>query len=139
MPYGVAMSCVDFERDDGRAKVDLTGTAFHVASAAEFAVRGFKGAGTTTASAGGKVYDLTGGGYCAWNAWAGAWDPINQRGGFDLQLEYDYDALVMTQSIGYAEQFQGYSSGTTGHWAGLQIVADGLPRGLELSGASSPL
>jgi hypothetical protein len=88
MPYGSAMNCNGPVNKLGEAKIDLTGTAFRVASEAEFRVGGYKPGGSTTSSAGGKVYDLLGGGSCGWNA-TGAYNPFNQSGGFDLQLDYD--------------------------------------------------
>ena len=85
MPFGVAMSCNS--QPSGLANIDLTGTPFFVA-AGEFQTGGNAASGTTTYGSGGQVVNLTGGGYCGWNAAPGAHNPFNDAGGFQLDLEY---------------------------------------------------
>jgi hypothetical protein len=84
MPYGVAMSCD--RRASGVASLDLSGTPFAVAPN-EFALGSSSVGSTTYGVERSKVY-LTGGGYCGWNSWAPAFNPFNQNGGTQLDLEY---------------------------------------------------
>jgi hypothetical protein len=85
MPYGVAMSCDT--QASGLANLDLRGTSFAVAASA-FSLGGAAPTGETRSSVDRRVVDLTGGGYCGWNSWAPAYNPFNQNGGTELQLEY---------------------------------------------------
>lgn len=84
MPFGVAMSCDG--QASGRANLNLRGTPFLV-SGNPFGVGGYIGSGNTTFSAGNQQVDLTGGGFCGWNALAGAFNPFNGNGGA-LQLQH---------------------------------------------------
>lgn len=85
MPLGVAMDCAGPNSTTGAASIDLTGTPFHVTST--FALGGNKDAGTATT--GGQVITVRGGGKCGWNAPAGAnGNPFNAAAGVTVQLAY---------------------------------------------------
>jgi GON domain len=86
MPYGVAFACIDAFDDAGLANIDLTGTPLAVVNT--FSVQGFLPAGTTTVSDNNQVVNLTGGGFCGWNAPASLFNPINTNAGFNLQLTF---------------------------------------------------
>jgi hypothetical protein len=86
MPFGVAMSCDSTA--SGVANIDLTGTPFAVAPS-EFVQGGYFPSGTSTYSGDGQVVDITGGGYCGWTSpTPDTFNPFNQTGGFQLQLQY---------------------------------------------------
>lgn len=86
MPYGVAMSCA--YGVVGRGNIDLSGTAFRVAADA-FVVGGYSASGEVAYSADSRSVDLQGGGYCGWIAPSpGIYNPVNDAGGFLLQLIY---------------------------------------------------
>lgn len=88
MPYAVAFDCVRPGSSSGVANLDLTGTPFEVVNS--FSVQAFEGAGSTSYTP--KVVNLTGGGYCGWNAPAATFNPYNTNplqdanGGWDLQI-----------------------------------------------------
>jgi hypothetical protein len=85
MPYGVAMSCD--QRPSGVANINLVGTPFMVSDS--FCQAGWEPQGSATPSAGGQVYDITGGGYCGWVAPDPCpHNPFNTTGGFILELAY---------------------------------------------------
>lgn len=89
MPYSVAMACVSSFNPAGLANIDLTGTPLAVAtSPSPFQVGGFNASGNTTFSASNQVVNLTGGGFCGWNAPGPQFNPFNQTGGFDLPLQF---------------------------------------------------
>lgn len=87
MPYAVAFSCD--AQASGRADLDLRGTPFRPVN--NFALGGSGPSGTTQAS-GWQRLDLTGGGFCGWNAAPGLYNPFNTapagdaNQGWDLQL-----------------------------------------------------
>ena len=84
MPFGVAMACGN---DAGLANIDLRGTEFAIAST--FAAVGTGGGGTTTMDPTQQAADLTGSGFCGWNAPANApFNPFNEAHGWVLQLAY---------------------------------------------------
>ena len=88
MPYAVAFDCVGPASARGIANVDLSGTIFDTVNT--FSVQGFDGGGATAYTP--QVVNLTGGGYCGWNAPAATYDPYgtnplqDANKGFDLQL-----------------------------------------------------
>ena len=89
MPLGVAMSCVRNDDSSGRARINLTGSKFHVTSqfASGGAQAGIVNDNVVVTSAQQKVA-LKGGGYCGWFAPAGfPADPFNQNGA-NIQLGY---------------------------------------------------
>lgn len=92
MPYGVAMSCIAPDDAAGIANLDLTGTPFEVVNT--FTVGGFASTGSTSASA--QVVNLTGGGFCGWNAPAPLFNPFNTDAGYDLQLQWIDDDLALS-------------------------------------------
>jgi hypothetical protein len=89
MPYGVAADCAGPGGATGRANIDLRGTPFSVVNT--FSIQGFEPGGTTAFSSS-QVVNLTGGGFCGWNAPAPISNPFNTsplqdaRGGWDLML-----------------------------------------------------
>ncbi len=86
MPYAVAMSCDNAAT--GVGNIDLTGTPFRVAEG-DFFVGGYAASGTATYSASGQAVALVGGGYCGWiGPDAALYNPVNDTGGFLLQLVY---------------------------------------------------
>ncbi|RJS25664.1 hypothetical protein DRW03_04045 [Corallococcus sp. H22C18031201] len=85
LPYGAAMDCLTSGSTAGVANLDFTGLPF-VAAPDQFAVNGFQSNGTTTYGGGGRTVDLTGGGYCGWNAVNGSNPLANPNKG--LQLVY---------------------------------------------------
>ena len=95
MPYAVAMACIDWNNAAGKANIDLTGTPFAVADT--FVVGGFQSAGSSVFNAGNQVVNITGGGYCGWNApHPGAFNPFTfGPGTFNLDLTYT-GALKLT-------------------------------------------
>ena len=85
MPYATAMSCDGSA--SGIANVDITGTPFKVTD--PFQLGGFGPSGTTTFSSGNQVVNLTGGGFCGWNAYEPTpFNPFNGNGDFQLNLGY---------------------------------------------------
>ena len=92
MPYGVAMACIAPRNAAGSANIDLTGTPLAVVST--FAAGGSAPAGSSTPSANNQVVNITGGGFCGWDATPGAFNPFNTNPagdpnqGFDLQLGF---------------------------------------------------
>ncbi len=89
MPLGVAMSCVRNDDTSGRARINLTGSKFHVTS--QFAAGGSRPGivddNVVVTSAQQKVV-LKGGGFCGWFAAAGfPSNPFNQNGN-NIQLAY---------------------------------------------------
>jgi len=64
-PYGSAASCDNLPSGVGNA--NLTGTPFALPPGS-FAIGGYTPSGTTTYSSNNQIADLTGGGYCGWNA-----------------------------------------------------------------------
>lgn len=118
MPYGVAMSCRGFFDASGLANIDLTGTTLAVVNT--FVLGGFVPGGTTTLSANNQVADLTGGGFCGWNAPAPLFNPFNTNAGFNLQLTFlsyagtPADANCHGQSVAaLAVQYGGLSMAAT--------------------------
>ncbi|WP_018680486.1 GON domain-containing protein [Actinokineospora enzanensis] len=95
IPYGTAVGCNSSA--NGVANVDLRGTAFAVSST--FHLGGFMPAGTSTASAANQLFNLTGGGYCGWNApSATAYNPFNPTGSdYSLTLSCTPDGLLRPQ------------------------------------------
>src|SRR5205823_3902517 len=85
MPYAVAMDCT-YDVPTGLANVDLTGTPLAVSNT--FILGGYLPQGSTSVSTNNQTVNLTGGGYCGWNAPAPEYNPFNARGGFDLQLYF---------------------------------------------------
>jgi len=91
MPYAVAMDCKSFNSDSATALIDLTGTHFALTGAAAFAEGGNHAGSSTTLSNQNQQATLTGGGYCGWNAPAGApFDPftVDATDGVLLTLVY---------------------------------------------------
>jgi hypothetical protein len=94
MPYGVAADCNTPDSASGVANIDLTGTGFHVAAPQTFAVQGFAAMGSVIMLRP-QIVDLSGGGFCGWNAPPNVSGAINQdavndaNGGFDLQIALD--------------------------------------------------
>lgn len=91
MPYGVAMDCVANNSATGVAIVDLTGTAFALIGASEFAEGGNKPGSSTTLMNGNKQATIHGGGFCGWNAPSGApMNPFNDnvKSGELLEVRY---------------------------------------------------
>lgn len=89
MPLGVAMSCVRNDDSSGRARINLTGSKFHVVSqfASGGARPGIISDNVVVTSAQQKVA-LKGGGFCGWFAAAGfPGNPFNQNGA-NIQLAY---------------------------------------------------
>jgi hypothetical protein len=86
MPYGVAFACIAPGDAAGLANIDLTGTPFAVVNT--FSVQGAAPAGSTTVSNDDRVVNLTGGGFCGWNAPASLFNPFNTNAGFNLQLAF---------------------------------------------------
>jgi hypothetical protein len=88
MPYAVAFDCVRPGSSSGVANLDFTGTVFEVVNT--FTLQTFQGAGSTSYAP--QVVNLTGGGYCGWNAPAATYNPYNTNplqdanGGYDLQV-----------------------------------------------------
>lgn len=89
MPYGVAFDCRGGGAATGRANIDLRGTPFAVASM--FVKQGTAPIGSTTWDSP-QVVNLTGGGYCGWNAPGAMFNPYNDNpkddanNGWDLRL-----------------------------------------------------
>lgn len=67
IPYGVARSCTGNETPTGTANIDLTGTPFALLTN-QFSLGGNGPKGTTTYSSDNQIVQLTGDGYCGWNA-----------------------------------------------------------------------
>jgi hypothetical protein len=87
LPYAVAMCCVWVDNDCGFANIDLTGTPLAVNDT--FFPRGYLAKGSANYSADNQVVDITGGGYCGWNAPDEDISyPINDAGDFLLELMY---------------------------------------------------
>jgi len=85
MPYATAMSCDS--SPSGIANVDLTGLPFKVTD--PFQLGGAGPSGSTTFSSGNQVVNLTGGGFCGWNAYQPTpFNPFNANGDFQLNLGY---------------------------------------------------
>jgi hypothetical protein len=90
MPYGVAFDCVAPYSATGIANLDLRGTPFAVVDT--FVTRSFPGPSGSTTFVTPQLVNLTGGGYCGWNAPADIYDPVNANPlgdanhGWDLQL-----------------------------------------------------
>ena len=96
MPYSIAMACTAPNDDVGIANLDLRGTPFTIVNT--FQDGGFLAAGSATIVSP-QVANLTGGGFCGWEAPASEFNPFNNAGGYDLQLEVDKDvALTSTPS-----------------------------------------
>ena len=91
MPYSIAMACAGGFDDAGIANLDLRGTPFTIVNT--FQDGGFLAAGTATVVSP-QVVNLTGGGFCGWEAPAPEFNPFNMAGGYDLQLEVDQDVVV---------------------------------------------
>ena len=91
MPYAIAMACTDAFVDSGIANLDLRGTPFTIVNT--FQDGGFLAAGTATVVSP-QVVNLTGGGFCGWEAPAAEFNPFNMNAGYDLQLEVDQDVAV---------------------------------------------
>jgi hypothetical protein len=89
MPYGVAMDCAGSGSASGSANLDLRGTPFAIVNT--FSTQGSNPGGSPTFS-GPQVANVTGGGYCGWNASASTYNPYNKNplsdsnAGWDLQL-----------------------------------------------------
>ncbi|MBI4498413.1 MAG: hypothetical protein HY689_10985, partial [Chloroflexi bacterium] len=122
MPYGVAMDCIGGV-PQGRANIDLRGTPFAVVDPFQSA----GSAGSTTFSANSQVVDLTGGGFCGWNAPASdpaLYNPYNTRpsevnGGFVLDLTYVGFLPTPTQLV-FVTQPGGGAAGQV--WAQQPVV-----------------
>jgi GON domain len=86
MPYGVAMSCTKPQAANGVANIDLRWTPFQVNST--FTVGGYLAKGSAVVTQNYQLVNLTGGGYCGWNAPTGApFNPFNPKPGlYDLKL-----------------------------------------------------
>ena len=96
MPYAIAMACTAPNDDAGIANLDLRGTPFTVVNT--FQDGGFLAAGTATVVSP-QVVNLTGGGFCGWEAPAPEFNPFNMNANYDLQLEVDHDvAMASTPS-----------------------------------------
>ena len=91
MPYAIAMACTAPNDANGIANLDLRGTPFTVVNT--FRDGGFRAAGAATVVSP-QVVNLTGGGFCGWDAPAPEFNPFNHAGGYDLQLEVDHDVVV---------------------------------------------
>lgn len=91
MPYAVAMACTAPDDANGIANLDLRGTPFTVVNT--FQIGGFLAAGAATVVSP-QVVNLTGGGFCGWDAPAPEFNPFNNAGGYDLQLEVDRDVAM---------------------------------------------
>lgn len=103
MPYSVAADCHHPFSNLGNANVDLTGLPFIVDDT--FVVRGFAASGCVNGDCGGDfhqvpvataVVNLTGGGFCG-GTHPGPitnFAPINNEGGFALQLKYTGDVTL---------------------------------------------
>jgi hypothetical protein len=95
MPYAVAFDCVRPGSMSGVANLDLTGTIFEAVNT--FTLQTFQGAGSTAYTP--QVVNLTGGGYCGWNAPALTFNPHDTNplqdanGGYDLQLRLHLPGL----------------------------------------------
>ena len=86
MPFGVAMSCDS--SPSGVANIDLTDTPFAIASS--FCQGGASGQGSAVLSAGDRVADLSGGGFCGFTAPNPCpYNPFNGSGGTHLSLAYE--------------------------------------------------
>jgi len=80
MPYGVAMDCRGMNSKAGVASIDLTATAFALIGPAQFATGGNLPGSDLQLSAGNQRATINGGGFCGWNAPAGApMDPFNDN------------------------------------------------------------
>src|SRR5262249_2232821 len=96
MPLGVAMDCVAPGSATGTANIDLSGTPFVLDDDNAFLGQGFLPGGSTTYSSDDQVVDLTGGGFCGWNAPAVLANPFNDspkndaNGGWDIRLSLDF-------------------------------------------------
>ena len=86
MPYGVAMSCTKAQTANGVGNIDLRWTPFQVSST--FTVGGYMAKGSAVVTQNYQLVNLTGGGYCGWNAPTGApFNPFNPKPGlYDLKL-----------------------------------------------------
>lgn len=77
MPYGVAMDCEGNNSQTGVASIDLSGTPFVVSDS--FEVGGASARGSVDVN--GRMWSLTGGGNCGWQAPAPApYNPFNSIG-----------------------------------------------------------
>jgi GON domain len=91
MPYATAFSC-DPGGFSGRANIDLTGTSFAVVDS--FTAQGAGPVGTVKFLSP-QVVNLTGGGYCGWEAPALTYNPFDRnplddiRRGYDLKIRFD--------------------------------------------------
>lgn len=113
MPFGVAMSCDNSA--SGLGNIDLTGTPFAVASN-EFVQGGNNGAGSSTYSSGGQVVSLTGGGFCGWtSSTPGTFNPFNQAGTFQLQLQYRAPATCAEIADAVVNAWDGHYTLYVGH------------------------
>jgi hypothetical protein len=90
MPYAEAMDCAGSGSLTGIGNVDLRGTPFTVIpNDFTFPPGGVSSPGTATYSAGNQVVNLTGGGFCGWEAPSGLGTaPYNTGGGPILDLVY---------------------------------------------------
>jgi hypothetical protein len=86
MPYGVAMSCTKAQTANGVGNIDLRWTPFQVSST--FTVGGYMAKGSAVVTQNYQLVNLTGGGFCGWNAPTGApFNPFNPKPGlYDLKL-----------------------------------------------------
>ncbi len=88
MSFGVAMSCTNGLLAD--ARVDLTGTAFTVTSG--WCTAGTAAGGQGIPADGGRVVEITGGGFCGWTAPSLPMDcpynPFNGNAGSVISLQY---------------------------------------------------
>jgi len=66
LPYGRAMDCEYDSSDQGKGRIDLTGTPFAVNDT--FSNSGFDSVGSAVFSSNNQIVDLTGGGFCGWTA-----------------------------------------------------------------------
>jgi hypothetical protein len=89
MPYGVAMDCTTTRSARGLANLDLRGTRFVPVDS--YTIQGFLPGGAT-AIGGTQVLNVTGGGFCGWNAPATTSNPFNANPlgdanrGWDLRI-----------------------------------------------------
>ena len=91
MPYAVAMACTASFDANGIANLDFEGTPFTVVNT--FRDGGFHAAGAATFVSP-QVVNLTGSGFCGWDAPASEFNPFNHAGGYDLQLAVDQDVAL---------------------------------------------
>jgi len=73
MPFGLAYSCIKKYEAHGKAEINLSGTPFKVIS--EFEVGGSKGVGSAVYNSASNLWNISGGGWCAWCIPKSGWNP----------------------------------------------------------------